>query len=110
MENVSREQLEEWIHNKDDILLIDILSKEDFDKRSIPGSINVPFKNNANFISDVERRLLSKQGRIILYCANKKCTLSSEAAQKLDNAGFANIYVLKEGVEGWLGKPRDEAA
>lgn len=110
MQIIRKSQLEKWISQKTDLLIIDILSKENFDSRRIPGAINIPFKNDENFICEVEKRVLSKDGRIVIYCLNKQCPLSSQAAGKLDNAGFANVYYLKEGIEGWFAKSKNVAA
>lgn len=109
MQIIQKEQLEQWISQKTDMLIIDLLPKQDFDKRNIPGSINIPFKNNDNFITELEKGLSSKDGKIVVYCANKKCDLSKQAAQKIDNAGFANVYDFEDGIEDWFKTDQNAA-
>lgn len=103
MESVSKTQLQQWINGSEDMLLVDVLSKDSFNKQHIPGSINVPVKDNANFVKDIESSASSKSQRIVVYCANAQCDASEQAAQKLENAGFKNIIRFEEGVEGWFG-------
>ena len=54
MHNVEESQLQIWLDEEGDMLLIDVLSTEDFAKRHIPGSINIPFKDNPNFVQQVD--------------------------------------------------------
>ena len=103
MQTITQSQLKQWLDSKQDMLLIDVLSKESFNKQHIPGSINIPVKDNANFVKDVEDRATSKNQRIVVYCANTQCDASQKAAQQLENAGFTNIQRFEEGVEGWFG-------
>jgi rhodanese-related sulfurtransferase len=104
METVSRSQLQQWVDSGEDMLLIDVLPRDSFSKQHIPSSINVPIKDNANFIKDIESSAKSKSQRIVVYCANMQCDASEQAAQKLENAGFTNVVRFEEGVEGWFGR------
>ncbi len=104
MQNVSKSQLRQWIDNKQDMLLIDVLPRESFNKQHITGSVSVPLKNNPNFVQDVEVRANSKDQRIVVYCANLQCDASQQAASKLENAGFTNVCRFEEGVEGWFSE------
>jgi rhodanese-related sulfurtransferase len=109
MKIVSKEQLEKMIQDKENIVLIDVLPKDSFEKQHIPGSISIPFKNNTAFVSDVEKHAPSKEAKVIVYCANTSCSLSKQAAGKLENAGFSNVYAFEEGVEGWFMKDKNAA-
>jgi len=104
MKNVDKSQLKQWIDNKEDLLLINVLPQEDFQKQSIPGSINIPFKGTDNFAKDVEQRATSKNQRIVVYCRNTQCDLSRNAAMNLEANGFTNVQAFEEGVEGWFAK------
>jgi len=110
MQIVSKSQLKQRIDSKQDMLLIDVLPEDSFKQHSIPGSINIPFKDNVNFVQKVEQRMASKNQSIVVYCANSQCTLSKQAAQKLENSGFTNVQAFEEGVEGWFGKSISWAA
>jgi len=110
MRTISKSQLKQCIDNKEDVLVIDVLSKENFQKQHIPGAINIPLKDNANFVNDVAQHAASKDQRIIVYCLNTQCPLSRQAAQKLESADYGNVWAFEEGVEGWFGKPAGQAA
>lgn len=111
MQTVSKSELQKWINDKQDMLLINVLPQEAFRKQSIPGSVNVPFKDNATFVGDVERYAGSrKDKKIVVYCASTQCDASEQAAQKLTASGFTNVLTFKEGVEGWFGKSGSQAA
>jgi len=110
MQAISKSQLQQWIAQKQNMTLIDVLPKENFQKRHIPGAINIPFKDNANFLKEVAQHVASKDQRIVTYCLNAQCPLSKDAAQKLESAGYTNVQAFEEGVEGWFGKPAGQAA
>ena len=50
------------------LIIINVLPKRDFEKMNIPGSINIAFVDNRKFISEVEKRVLSKESDIIVHC------------------------------------------
>jgi len=105
MQIVSKSQLKQWMDEKENMTLIDVLPKENFQKQHIPGAINIPFKDNADFLKEVAQHVALKDQRIVVYCAGTQCPLSKEAAQKLESAGYTNVQAFEEGVEGWFGKP-----
>lgn len=42
-----------------------------------------------------------KNGKLVFYCANMKCTASEVAAKKAADAGYTNVAVLPDGIMGW---------
>ena len=109
MKTVSKSQLKQWIDGKQDMLVVNVLSPENFTKQHISGSINIPLKENYNFADNVEAQAGSKNKRVVVYCANAQCDASQHAADKLEQAGFTDVVRYEEGVEGWFGK-KSEAA
>ena len=43
-----------------------------------------------------------KNSFVILYCINRMCTVSFEAALEAINAGYENVYVMPDGIQGWV--------
>ncbi len=43
----------------------------------------------------------NKEAHLVFYCANTMCTASHEAAKVAMGAGYKNVYVMPEGIEGW---------
>jgi rhodanese-related sulfurtransferase len=71
-----------------------------FDAKHIPGSICVSDQAAA-------RRELTKDDEIIVYCSTAQCAASKEAARKLDEAGFPNVWHFVGGLLAWehMGYP-----
>lgn len=79
--------------------LIDVREKNEFDAGHILGARNIPFTVLTNSLN-----AFRKDQPIYLYDTRK--TLSIRAANKLRKAGYKDIYILKEGYEGWSGKTK----
>jgi rhodanese-related sulfurtransferase len=48
-----------------------------------------------------------KNAMLVFYCANQQCTASHEAAERAEDAGYADVSVMSDGIEGWkqAGQP-----
>ncbi|MCD4961430.1 rhodanese-like domain-containing protein [Enterococcus casseliflavus] len=79
--------------------VIDVREKNEFDSGHILGARNIPFTVLTNSFSACR-----KDQPIYLYDTRK--SLSIRAANKLRKEGFTNVYILKEGYEGWSGKTK----
>lgn len=104
MQIIMKSTLKQWLNNKHDMLVIDVLPKENYKQQHIPGAINIPFQGNDSFVHEVEKQTHSRNQRIVVYCANLHCDLSKRAAQELMDTGFGNVYMFEGGTEGWFGK------
>jgi len=98
MKTISAEELKKKIDAKEDFVLIDVLSKESYEARHVPTSINIP-------VDEVENRapteLPDKNKEIVVYCASKTCLASPRAAKKLEEIGYTNVTDFEAGVAGW---------
>lgn len=79
--------------------VIDVREKNEFDSGHILGARNIPLPVLTNSFS-----AFRKDQPIYLYDTRK--SLSIRAANKLRKEGFTNVYILKEGYEGWSGKTK----
>lgn len=89
--------------------LVNVLDKELFDDAHIKGSatvasVNIPFVDPETFALAVKD--WDKTVPVITYCTNYLCTASGEAAQKLMDLGFTDVYAYEAGMADWyqLGK------
>ena len=84
-----------------DVLLIDVRTKEEFKSFHIAGSLNVPIttKNgyNADFLNELEALNIDKGKKIAVIC--KSGARSSAAAKLLDKNGYKDVVNLKGGIE-----------
>ena len=64
----------------------------------IPGAVTLPSASRY----DVARTLPSdKTAKVVFYCANTKCMASHDAAKRAVAAGYKEVYVMADGIEGW---------
>lgn len=96
---VSPDVIAEMIVNKDPLLrLIDVRSKDDFDKYSLPGAINIPISDllSEEYIDilhqDVKMNVLYSNGSVI----------ANEAWMILRQLGYENNFVLEGGLNYWF--------
>lgn len=100
MKTITTEELSARKKRHDDFLLINTLPNEYFSETHIPDSINIP-ESREDFVALVQQAAGDKRRTIILYCANEDCASSTNAARKLDEAGFKSVYDYEGGAAGW---------
>ncbi len=81
------------------LVVVNVLSPDDYRDVHIKGSISVPLEN----LEDSAKNW-SKDARIVFYCANYMCTSSSYAAKKLTDLGFKDVFAYEGGVAEWKQK------
>jgi len=98
MKNINAEELKKKIDANEDFILIDVLSKESFEAKHVPKSINIT-------VDELEQRaaneLTDKNKEIIVYCASTECQASPSAAKKLEEMGYTNVADFEAGLAGW---------
>ncbi|MYL23404.1 rhodanese-like domain-containing protein [Vreelandella massiliensis] len=87
----------------EDFVLINVLPREVFNEQHIRTSINIPVQDD-DFVKKVEDVAGSKDRKIVVYCANFECDASPKAAEKLEEAGFTQVYDYEGGTEDWFEK------
>lgn len=77
------------------VLLIDVRSKEGYQKEHVPGAVNIPEE-------ELEARLgeIPKDKEIIVYCWTLTCHLAAHAGLTLANQGYF-VRELEGGIEEW---------
>lgn len=86
--------------NKEDAVVVDVRSRDDFRKGHIANSLNILAADikSGNF-GEFEKH---KSNPVIVVCANGMS--SQESAALLLKAGFERVAVLKDGITGWAGE------
>ena len=98
---LSGENLKELIHNKEQILLIDVRISSDFQARNIYNSKNIPFEDLLNRVSEID-----ETKKVVLICTIG--LKSKEAISKLKKAGYkGELYSLKGGITSWINDNQD---
>lgn len=98
MKTVTIDQLKEELkNNSENLVLISVLTKEDFIDCNITGSISIPLDDLPSIIDTIDR---SK--KIIVHCASVDCHASVKAYNILEEAGFTNVYDYRGGIREWV--------
>ncbi len=82
--------------NRDNALVLDIRSEEDFKSGHIINAMNIPAAKLQDSVTKLEKY---KDGPIVLYCQNGG--EASKLLKPLKQSGFSNLYFLKGGLLAW---------
>ncbi len=84
------------------IMWVDARSAGAFEQDHIPGALLLN-EDDWFHLLDAFMAAWSQEKLVIVYCGSNGCHDSKLVAQRLKNEmGIANVYLLKEGWEGWL--------
>ena len=86
--------------SKNDVLLFDVRTMEEFNSGHLKGSVNIDFYDEKLF--DKFFKKVKKSKPIYIYCrSGNRSQKSSEILKKL---GFVKIYDLEGGYKNWINK------
>ncbi len=93
MLQITPQQLHEWISANKDFLLIDI--REDWERKAFNiGGIHIPMGDIPAHLTDIPTNK-----DVVMYC--EKGIRSTITIQRLEHAGYHNIYNLNGGMKAW---------
>ena len=95
METIEREELKTALDSGAEIKLVMAMHETHFQQAHIPGSVQL-------FSPDQAPELLTHHDRIVVYCSGRSCSASRIVAQKLIDAGYADVRHYPGGLEEWL--------
>ncbi len=81
------------------VLVINVLPKDTFEDCSIKGSIHMPFEDLGEYALN-----LTKDQKIVVYCASYMCSASRKAWHILNDLHFKNIWAYEGGMAEWRQK------
>lgn len=95
-------QLAKKIMNQEEIFILDLRKREEFEKWKIEG-VHVTYRNEpyAEIIDNVEKLegKIAKEQEIVVVCA--KGSGSTNLVGKLEKIGFKDVYDFKGGMKAW---------
>lgn len=100
MKTITARELRKMRDAEEEYLLVNTLDAEHFEKTKIPGAVSIP-QSASDFLNQVEQRVGGKNRTVVVYCANVRCDSSTKGAEKLERAGFTNVFDFADGYEGW---------
>jgi len=93
--DVSPAEAKELIENNPDLIIIDV--SPHYDQGHIPGAVNYPLGDGS---LDDAIPTLDKNEKYLVYCHST--SVAVQAAQKMIDAGFENVYRLEGNYQGWV--------
>ena len=100
---ISQEQAKEMMEKDDGHVVVDVRRQDEYDAGHIPGAILIP---NESINKDQPEELPDLNQIILVYC--RSGNRSKQAAQKLFDMGYRNIYEFG-GITDWTGEIVTEA-
>ncbi len=91
--NITTDELKKVLNNKEDILLLDIRTKEEYEEGTIDNAINIPLQDLLYEVDDLEEY---KDKKVVVYCRSGHRSIT--ACNLLSMSGFNNLYNLEKGI------------
>lgn len=105
---LSTEELNTWVGQKKDMIIIDTMPADSFAKGRIPGAVNAELpKTVMTDVTDAQKasfiKLLGqdKSKPIVVYCGFVGCARSHLGAVIALEQGFTNVYRVPGGIIAW---------
>lgn len=93
---ISPEEAKVAMAAEEELILIDVRTRKEFEAGNIPGANNIDFFDD-KFLEQM--RQYDKEKPIYLYC--RSGNRSSKAAKQLQELGFKKIYDIEGGFLNW---------
>jgi rhodanese-related sulfurtransferase len=100
MKTIAARDLRKMRDAEEEFLLVNTLPADKFPQTKIPEAVNIP-QDASDFAAQVEKQAGGKNRTVVVYCASDQCDSSTRGADKLQNAGFTNVYDFADGYAGW---------
>ena len=100
---ISQEEAKSMMTRDDGYIIVDVRRQDEYDSGHIPGAILIP---NESIGTEQPEQLPDKGQIILVYCRSGR--RSKEAAQKLANMGYTNVYEFG-GIIDWTGEITTDA-
>ncbi len=97
---ITVEELHDKMSQKPDLIIIDTLPKELFEKRHLPGAQNACVFQVV-FPSEVEAIVPDRDREVVLYGSSRASHDSATAAEKLVRLGYSKVFALTGGLAAW---------
>jgi len=99
---ITCKELNAWMVEGLDFVIIDVLPPEYYLSRHIPGAINACVYE-MTFLEQVQGVVKDRKKQIVVYDSSQRSRASSTAVNKLSAAGYGKVLELSGGIEEWEG-------
>ncbi len=109
VKEIRREELKAKLDDGEGVVVVETLGPRYYEDVHLPGAINIPHTE----VDELAPRLLpDKSAQVVVYCSNRACQNSPQAARRLAALGYENVYDYEEGKQDWIeaGLPTESGA
>jgi len=107
---IPTEEMEAWIEQKKDMLIVDTMPYEDsYKKHHLPGAVPYEFpipemkEMDDNAKAKFEKFLGPDKDKVLVfYCGFTKCTRSHNGAMWAEKLGYKKVYRCPGGIKAWM--------
>jgi rhodanese-related sulfurtransferase len=96
---IHRDELESMIDRQQEFALVEVLSPAEFKEAHLPTARNVPL--GPRFAERIQAEIPDKEATVVVYCKDKDCQASPQAANQMEELGYHNVYDYEEGKKDW---------
>ena len=109
VKEITREELEARLNRGEEVVLVETLGPKYYEDAHLPGAINIP---HPEVDALAPKMLPDKSAEVVVYCSNRACQNSPQAARRLAALGYENVYDYEEGKQDWIeaGLPIESGA
>ena len=100
MKEIDRSELKQMMDEQENLVVLDVMRPDPYKKFHIPGAVNAPVAFD-DFEQKASEAVGDKSTPVVVYCQDRNCPDSEDAARRLDQAGFENVYDYKAGKDDW---------
>ena len=106
---ISRGELKAKLDRGESVILVETLGPAYYEDAHLPGAINIPHTEVDGLAPEL---LPDKSAQVVVYCSNRACQNSPQAARRLASLGYGNVYDYEEGKQDWIeaGLPTESGA
>jgi len=100
VKSVGAQALKSWLDQGQNVTVVDVLTPEHHAARHIPGAIN-HCVYQVVFLDEMLAAVPDKTRPLVLYSGSRRCRGAQDAADKLVDAGFEDVTICPDGLDGW---------
>ncbi|MFZ3065203.1 MAG: rhodanese-like domain-containing protein [Nitrospirota bacterium] len=111
VKNITTDELKKMMDEGKAVVILDNRPAKEYEAEHIPTAKRVGVDELLkNGIKEAESAGVNKDDVIVNYCNGVKCWRSPASSTLLLDAGYKNIYWLRDGIPEWIRKGYDTAA
>lgn len=106
---ITREELKAKLEGGEEVVLVETLGPSYYEVAHLPGAINIPHTEVDTLAPTM---LPDRSAQIVVYCSNRACQNSPQAARRLAALGYERVFDYEDGKQDWIeaGLPTESGA